>query len=664
MHKSLAPKGQESAGIVTSDGESAHSFKVHKGMGLVNHVFSEDSLKKLYVSNLGIGHTRYSTSGVSVLDNCQPFVVETLHGKIAVAHNGELTNAMRLRRKLMRHGVGLSTSSDSELITQLLAFTPPLEQDDTPDWVARYYREVMPGEIVKISKYDVQTLDIVPRPQGDPAAFCIFEYVYFARPDSIFEGQMVYSVRRRCGQQLAIEAPVEADLVSTVPESATPAALGYAQKCGLPYIEVLCKNRYVGRTFIQPNMRGNTISPIIKLLRESGAKEVIDSVAHCPLKYDVVKTLRSHNSVSPHRCTSVASPPIKFPCYMGINIPTKEELIANRPEFKDLAGYIEQDDTPDWVARIKNLMNETPTSYSLLMMHKDIIYAVRKNNAETEGWVVSSESCSFLSIGAEYYREVMPGDCENIQIDVQTLDIVPRPQGDPAAFCILNMCTLCRPDSIFEGQMVYSVRRRCQQLAIEAPVEADLVSTVPESATPAALGYAQKCGLPYIEVLCKNRYVGRTFIQPNMRLRQLGVAKKFGVLSDNFRGKRVVLIDDSIVRGNTISPIIKLLRESGAKEVHIRVASPPIKFPCYMGINIPTKEELIANRPEFKDLAGYIGADSVVYLSVEGLVSSVQESIKARQDHENNLKMNKFKSGKIGHCTACLVGKYPVELEW
>ncbi|EMP25118.1 Amidophosphoribosyltransferase [Chelonia mydas] len=389
-------------------------------MGLINHVFSEDNLKKLYVSNLGIGHTRYSTSGISELENCQPFVVETLHGKIAVAHNGELINAKQLRRKLMRHGVGLSTSSDSELITQLLAFTPPLENDDTPDWVAR----------------------------------------------------------------------------------------------------------------------------------------------------------------------------------------------------------------------IKNLMNETPTSYSLLMMHKDIIYAVRdpygnrplcigrlisvgsmsgkgKKNSETEGWVVSSESCSFLSIGAQYYREVLPGEIVKIsRYDVQTLDVVPRPGGDPSAFCIFEYVYFARPDSIFEGQMVYSVRRRCgQQLAVEAPVEADLVSTVPESATPAALGYAQKCGLPYVEVLCKNRYVGRTFIQPNMRLRQLGVAKKFGVLSDNFKGKRIVLIDDSIVRGNTISPIIKLLRESGAKEVHIRVASPPIKFPCYMGINIPTKEELIANRPEFHDLAKYIGTE-------------------------------------------------------
>lgn len=291
----------------------------------------------------------------------------------------------------------------------------------------------------------------------------------------------------------------------------------------------------------------------------------------------------------------------------------------------------------------------------------------QKNPSETEGWVVSSESCSFLSIGAEYYREVLPGEIVKIsKAGVQTLDIVPRhKEKDPSAFCIFEYVYFARPDSIFEGQMVYSVRRRCgQQLAIEAPVEADLVSTVPESATPAALGYAEKCGIQYVEVLCKNRYVGRTFIQPNMRLRQLGVAKKFGVLSDNFVGKRIVLVDDSIVRGNTISPIIKLLKDSGAKEVHIRVASPPIRYPCYMGINIPTKEELIANRPEFDDLAGYIGANSVVYLSVEGLTSAVREGIKSFKDQQNGLNGTTSHPSSGGHCTACLTGEYPVELEW
>ncbi|XP_039606834.1 amidophosphoribosyltransferase isoform X1 [Polypterus senegalus] len=475
----LQHRGQESAGIVTSDGAAKPVYSVHKGMGLVNTAFQAEDLEKLRSGNLGISHTRYSTTGVSELQNCQPFVVETLHGKIAVAHNGELVNSQNLRRKVMHHGVGLSTSSDSELITQLLALTPPLE--------------------------------------------------------------------------------------------------------------------------------------------EAGA--------------------------------------------------------------------------PDWVARIKKLMSETPTSYSLLVMFKDVIYAVRDpygnrplcigrlvpasklrsagtDDADTEGWVVSSESCSFQSIGARYYREVLPGEIVQIsKHGVKSLSIFDRPEGDLPAFCIFEYVYFARPDSIFEGQMVYSVRQRCgQQLAIEAPVEADLVSTVPESATPAALGYAQQSGLPYVEVLCKNRYVGRTFIQPNTRLRQLGVAKKFGALTDNFAGKRIVLIDDSIVRGNTISPIIRLLREAGAKEVHIRVASPPIRFPCYMGINIPTKEELIANKPEFKDIAGYIGANSVVYLSVNGLVSAVQEGIRSRE--ERDLMINDRKSEnsrpalKSGHCTACLTGKYPVELEW
>ncbi|XP_034085883.1 amidophosphoribosyltransferase [Gymnodraco acuticeps] len=468
----LQHRGQESAGFVVSNGASPPTYTTHKGMGLVSTACPSEALLKLRSGNLGICHTRYSTTGFSELQNCQPFVVDTLHGKIAVAHNGELVNALALRRKVMRHGVGLSTSSDSELITQLLALTPPMEERDAPNWVAR----------------------------------------------------------------------------------------------------------------------------------------------------------------------------------------------------------------------IKNLMSETPTSYSLLVMFKDVIYAVRdpygnrplcigrivpvsklhSGEEDTEGWVVSSESCSFQSIGAKYYREVLPGEIVQIsKHGVKSLSVVPRPEGDPPAFCIFEYVYFARPDSIFEGQMVYTVRQRCgRQLAIEAPTDADVVSTVPESATPAALGYAQQSGLPYVEVLCKNRYVGRTFIQPNTRLRQLGVAKKFGALTDNFAGKRVVLIDDSIVRGNTISPIIKLLKEAGATEVHIRVASPPIRYPCYMGINIPTKEELIANKPEFQDIAGYIGAASVKYLTVEGLVSAVQEGIASLKEKDEMISTSNTSGKRVGHCTACLTGKYPVELEW
>lgn len=201
--------------------------------------------------------------------------------------------------------------------------------------------------------------------------------------------------------------------------------------------------------------------------------------------------------------------------------------------------------------------------------------------------------------------------------------------------------------------MVYTVRMECgRQLALESPVEADIVSSVPESGTAAAHGYSRESKIDFVEVLCKNRYVGRTFIQPSTRLRQLGVAKKFGALSENVAGKRVVLIDDSIVRGNTIGPIIKLLRDAGAKEVHIRIASPPLLHPCYMGINIPTKQELIGNQLNPDELAKHVGADSLAYLSVDGLVRAVR----------TNLKTNN--KATVGHCTACLTGKYPVELEF
>ncbi|PRD28030.1 UNVERIFIED_CONTAM: Prat [Trichonephila clavipes] len=200
--------------------------------------------------------------------------------------------------------------------------------------------------------------------------------------------------------------------------------------------------------------------------------------------------------------------------------------------------------------------------------------------------------------------------------------------------------------------MVYTARMECgRQLAKQAPVDADVVSAVPESATPAAIGFAEESGIKYREVFCKNRYVGRSFIQPSTRLRQLAVLKKFGPLSENFRDKRIVLIDDSIVRGTTIAAIIRMLRDAGALEVHIRIASPPLHHPCYMGINIPTKEELIANKSNAEELAAQVGADSLVYLTVENL--------------EYAVKKHSITNGKpVGHCTACLTGKYPVELEW
>lgn len=268
---------------------------------------------------------------------------------------------------------------------------------------------------------------------------------------------------------------------------------------------------------------------------------------------------------------------------------------------------------------------------------------------------MSSESCGFLSIGARYVREVLPGEIVELSKDgIRTIDIVERPDGkDYQAFCIFEYVYFARSDSIFEGQMVYSVRLECgRQLAREAYIDADIVSSVPESGTAAAHGFSRESKIDFAEVLCKNRYVGRTFIQPSTRLRQLGVAKKFGALSENVAGKRLILIDDSIVRGNTIGPIIKLLRDAGAKEVHIRIASPPLKYPCFMGINIPTRDELIGNKLNPTDLAKAVNADSLAYLSVDGLVRAVRTNLKTKNPNVT------------GHCTACLTGDYPMALDW
>ncbi|XP_072935302.1 amidophosphoribosyltransferase-like isoform X2 [Epargyreus clarus] len=459
----LQHRGQESAGIVTSEGKNARSFNSHKGMGLINNIFNDEAMKKLK-GNLGIGHTRYSTSAASEEVNCQPFVVHTAHGALAVAHNGELVNCSSLRKMVLGRGVGLSTHSDSELITQALCLNPPEGETNGPDWPAR-------------------------------------------------------------------------------------------------------------------------INHLMRL---------------APLSYSLVIMLKD-------KIYAVRDPYGNRPLCLGKILPLGSSFLMN--------------------GCTKNGMDD-----------------------RAEGWVVSSESCGFLSIGARYVREVLPGEIvEMSRRGIRTVDVVERPPAKQQAFCIFEYVYFARADSMFEGQMVYSARLQCgRMLARESPIDADIVSSVPESGTAAAHGYARQSGIPFMEVLCKNRYVGRTFIQPSTRLRQLGVAKKFGALSENVRGKRIVLIDDSIVRGNTIGPIIKLLRDAGAREVHIRIASPPLKYPCYMGINIPTREELIANKMDACKLAEHVGADSLEYLSVEGLVSAIHYNMKALPS-----------DGVGGHCTACLTGDYP-----
>lgn len=258
------------------------------------------------------------------------------------------------------------------------------------------------------------------------------------------------------------------------------------------------------------------------------------------------------------------------------------------------------------------------------------------------GYVLSSESCAFSVMGAEFIRDVKAGEMvviENNEIKSIQYDTTTR-----KAVCSFEYVYFSRPDSIIDGRNVYIARRNAGIiLAKEHPVEADLVIAVPDSGTVAAIGYAQESGISFGEGLIKNRYVGRTFIQPDQRMRELSVRLKLNVLKDNVKGKRLVMIDDSIVRGTTSGKIVNMLKEAGAKEVHIRVSSPPVAHSCYFGIDTPSRRHLIAANHSTEEISKMIGADSLGYLSVEGLIEAV---------------------GLSGEqmCTACFDGKYPMEV--
>ncbi len=419
----LQHRGQEAAGIATCDGTTAH---IHKGLGLVSQVFNEDNLHHLQ-GHLGIGHTRYSTTGAPRLNNTQPYILETLDGPLAIGHNGNLVNAPKLRRELLERGVGLSTSTDSELIIHLLA----------------------------------------------------------------------------------------------------------------------------------------------------GARGT-------------------------------------------------------------------------WLQRIRQMMTIAEGAYSLTILTRDAIYGVRDPwglrplvlGEFENGLAIASESCAFATIGARAVREIEPG--EIVRINQEGYEIVQGVPAEKKAFCTFEQIYFARPDSILGGRLVHRVRQALgRQLAREAPAEADIVVPVPDSGTPHAIGYAQESGIAYSEGLIKSRYIGRTFIQPTDRQRKVGVAMKFNPLPDNLKGQRVVLVDDSIVRGNTSGPLVQLLRNAGAAEVHMRVACPPIRFPCFMGVDMASQSELIAAHKNLDEIKVYIGVESLSYLSVEGMMKTLQ--------------------AEDGYCNACFTGAYPFE---
>ncbi len=441
----LQHRGQESAGIATSDGRSAYYYK---GMGLVSQVFHEEHLRPLQ-GHLAIGHNRYSTTGSSHIRNAQPYLIETIYGPLGVSHNGNITNALHLRYQLLKRGVGLASTSDSEVITQMLA------------------------------------------------------------------------------------APVE--------------VWGNAEQNGM-----------------------------------------------------------------------------------------------------------EQD---RWVSRLRAFMQAAEGAYSLSILTRDAIYALRDplglrplclGQLEDGNYVVASESCALHTVGADFLREVMPG--EILRLDKHGVTSFTGVKSAKRAMCIFEYVYFARPDSVMEGQVIHEVRQRLgRQLAKEAPAPADVVVGVPDSATPAAIGFSLQSGIPFTEGLTKNRYIGRTFIQPDDHLRKEGVRIKYNPLSANLRGKRVVLVDDSIVRGNTAGPLVQLLRDGGAKEVHVRVSSPPVQHPCFMGVDMATYKELIAHNMDVEAIRQHIGAETLAYLSLDGMKDAVEATIQQA----------------TGHCNACFSGHYPIPLpDW
>lgn len=414
----LQHRGQESAGIATFDGEKVH---LHKDMGLVSQVFNESSLGHL-PGNLAVGHTRYSTTGSSRVVNAQPVVVETRLGSLALAHNGNLVNTKQLREELLARKCEFVSTTDSEAIAVAIG----LEVDNGKDWLsaaisafgmcqgafsltiatpqgvmgvrdphgvrplvigilpttpvryvlasetcgldiigAEFLRDVEPGELVWITEEGMASFHWS---QQQKRKLCIFEMIYFARPDSQMEGESLYSYRLRIGRLLAAESPTDADIVIGVPDSGIPAAIGFSQASGIPYAEGLIKNRYVGRTFIQPTqtMRESGIRMKLNPLKDvlEGKRVIIidDSIVRGTTSRKIVKALRDAGATAVHM--RISSPPVTHPCFYGIDTDNQDQLIAATKSVAEIGAQIGVDSLAflSWDGMLK-ATNEDPMSF-------------------------------------------------------------------------------------------------------------------------------------------------------------------------------------------------------------------------------------------------------------------------------------------------------------
>ena len=390
----LQHRGQEAAGIAVSDGQAV---RLHKAQGLVNQVFQPGTLDPL-VGSLAIGHTRYSTTGANSERNVQPYVVETMHGPLGVAHNGNLVNADRLRTKLLERGAGLQSSSDSEVLALMLAASDGDSWEERlsqvmPEWEGAYclvvlsgtkviaardpwgfrplsfgrlptgghvvasesgalqtlacenIREVAPGEIVVLQGEIARSFQAVPTKAVQ--ARCTFEHIYFSRPDATWDGLSVHQARQNLGEELAREHPAEADVVIPVPDSSMPAAIGYSNVSGIPYNEGFVKNRYIGRTFIEPTdelrrqgvaLKFNTLPANIK-----GKRVVVvdDSIVRGTTSGQLIRLIRDAGATEVH--VRVTCPPITNPCFFGVDMGSYDELIAHQLGVPEISSHIGAD---------------------------------------------------------------------------------------------------------------------------------------------------------------------------------------------------------------------------------------------------------------------------------------------------------------------------------
>lgn len=308
----------------------------------------------------------------------------------------------------------------------------------------------------------------------------------------------------------------------------------------------------------------------------------------------------------------------------------------------------------NWQQRIAHCMRRLKGAYSLAVMTPTELIGIRDPlgvrplciGRLNNGWALASESCAFDHIGAEFIRDVLPGEAVLIDDDgIRTIYRRPPSNGRISAGCVFEHIYFARPDSTIEGRLVHASRAAMgAALHGEHGIDADLVIGVPDSATAAAVGYSQASGIPYAEGLVKNRYVGRTFIQPDQALRDLGVRLKLNVLPGIIGGKRIIVVDDSIVRGTTTPHVVNLLRRGGAREVHLRICAPPIVSPCHFGVDMATRPELIASSMTVNEIRDYVGADSLGFLSNEALIRAV------------GLERNTL-------CMACFTGEYPIPVQ-